>query len=138
MIAAIFDCNVVMAAIGWRNEPYQCLVSVAKKQTQPYVTDFIVEEYRRTALAMETKGVFSRSVWPMLDWFLSACRHVDPVPLVRQRSRDANDDPYIACGLAAKAKFIISRDPDLLSLQKPFGIAILTPRQFLSYLAGSS
>jgi uncharacterized protein len=138
MIGAVFDCNVVMAAIGWRSEPYQCLVSVARKQTQAFVTDFIVEEYRRTAAVMEGKGLFPRSVWPALDWFLSSCRRVEPAPLGKQRSRDPEDDPYLACAIAAKARFIISRDPDLLSLGKPFGVSIVTPRQFLSHLAGLS
>ena len=46
-------------------------------------------------------------------------------------------DPYLACALAARASFIISRDPDLLTLDKPFGVEILTPRAHLSRAAGS-
>lgn len=135
MTRVVFDCNVVMAAIGWRNEPYQCLVSVAKRQSQPFVTAFILEEYRRTALGMDVESIFPRSPWPALDWFLATCREVDPAPLGKQRSRDARDDPYLACALSAKAGFIVSRDPDLLSLEKPFGITIVTPRQYLAQLA---
>ena len=62
-------------------------------------------------------------------------RRTEPVPLGKQRSRDAKDDPYLACALAAKAEFIISRDADLLDLGKPFGIEVLTPRAFLSRVA---
>jgi predicted nucleic acid-binding protein len=109
---------------------------VARKGTQPFVTGFILEEYRETAKAMENRRIFPRSPWPAFEWFVSKCRIVEPAPLGHQRSRDANDDPYIACALAAKAKFIISRDPDLLALKKPFGIVIATPRQFLNHLAG--
>jgi len=38
------------------------------------------------------------------------------------------------CALAARAEFVITRDPDLLELEKPFGIQMLTPRAFLSRL----
>ena len=59
---------------------------------------------------------------------------VEPAPLGKQRSRDAKDDPYLACALAAGAKIIVSRDDDLLALQKPFGIQIITPRELLTKL----
>jgi predicted nucleic acid-binding protein len=60
---------------------------------------------------------------------------VEPAPLGKQRSRDVKDDPYLACALTAGAKVIVSRDDDLLALQKPFGIQILTPRELLTKLA---
>ena len=62
-------------------------------------------------------------------------KKVEPAPVGKQRSRDAQDDPYLACALAARAKFIVSRDDDLLTLEKPFGIQIITPRELLAKLA---
>ena len=56
---------------------------------------------------------------------------VKPAPLGKQRSRDAKDDPYLACALSAGARIIVSRDDDLLALEKSFGIQIVTPRQLL-------
>ena len=38
---------------------------------------------------------------------------------------------FLAAALASRAKYLISRDPDLLVLGKPFGIAIVTDAQFL-------
>ncbi|MCI0537300.1 MAG: putative toxin-antitoxin system toxin component, PIN family [Verrucomicrobiales bacterium] len=55
-----------------------------------------------------------------------------PAPLREPACRDAHDDQFIACALAAQADAIVTRDKDLLSLGKPFGIPILTPRQLLS------
>jgi len=70
-----------------------------------------------------------------LNWYCDQVKVVEPVPLGKQRSRDAKDDPYLACALAAGAKIIVSRDDDLLALQKPFGIQIITPRELLTKLA---
>jgi predicted nucleic acid-binding protein len=65
-------------------------------------------------------------------------RLLEPHPLGRQISRDAKDDPYLACALQARAEFIVSRDQDLLTMGKPFGIEILTPRAFLRRVAALS
>jgi predicted nucleic acid-binding protein len=40
----------------------------------------------------------------------------------------------IEAALAAGARTIIARDPDLTVLRNPFGIRILTPRQWLATL----
>jgi predicted nucleic acid-binding protein len=70
-----------------------------------------------------------------LNWYYDRVKLVEPAPLGKQRSRDAKDDPYLACALAAGAKIIVSRDDDLLALGKPFGIQIITPRDLLMKLA---
>src|SRR2546421_3356968 len=129
MIPVVFDASVVGAACGWTSEPYQCLVLVARRQLRSFVTQEIVEEWGSTITKMQLKGArFRRSPWPTLDGLIGLSRFVSPAPLGKQRSRDLSDDPYLACALAAQAKSIITRDPDLLDLQKPFGIEILTPR----------
>jgi predicted nucleic acid-binding protein len=69
-----------------------------------------------------------------LNWYYDRVKLVEPAPLGKQRSRDAKDDPYLACALAAGAKIIVSRDDDLLALGKPFGIQIVTPRELLAKL----
>jgi predicted nucleic acid-binding protein len=85
---------------------------------------------------MAKKGAFSQhNPWPILRWYRSFAKHVEATQLGKQRSRDAKDDPYLACALAARAEFIISRDSDLLILEKPFGIQMITPRAFLSRIA---
>ncbi|HEY9171005.1 MAG TPA: putative toxin-antitoxin system toxin component, PIN family [Verrucomicrobiae bacterium] len=133
MIPVVFDCGVVMAGVGWRSEPHLCL-STAGRQCLPFVTADILAEYERTMKRMEAENFFKQSPWPLFHWFTAKCLTVDPAPLGKQRSRDPKDDPYLACALAARARFIISRDPDLLDLGKPFGVEIVTPRAFLSRL----
>jgi predicted nucleic acid-binding protein len=38
---------------------------------------------------------------------------------------------FLACALASRAQYLITRDADLISLGKPFGIIIVTDEQFL-------
>jgi len=56
---------------------------------------------------------------------------VEPAPLGKRRSRDRQDDRYLAAALGAGAKVIVTSDRDLLALGEPFGIAMQTPIQFI-------
>ena len=50
--------------------------------------------------------------------------------------RDPNDDMILACAVAASASHVVTRDPDLLSLDTYEGITIVTPEAILALLRG--
>ena len=104
---------------------------------RPCVTPEIEDEYRRTCLEFQRTRFPDRSPLPFLDWIRHKALHCVPAPLGRQRSRDATDDPFLACALAAEAKYLVASDRDLLSLGKPFGIAVVTSAEFIRRLAES-
>ena len=60
------------------------------------------------------------------------------MPLGKRRSRDVEDERFIAAALSAKAHAIVSYDGDLLALEKPFGIPIMRPAAFLTWIEGRS
>jgi putative PIN family toxin of toxin-antitoxin system len=59
------------------------------------------------------------------------------VPAMRGVVRDPNDDKIIACAMAARADYLVTRDKDLLSLAQHAGTAIVTPEAFLRMLRAS-
>jgi predicted nucleic acid-binding protein len=129
----VFDAGVVFSAAGWRGEAHRCLMAMAQRQVIAYATGETLKELRNL---LEDRG--HKVKYPpvtTLNWYYDRVKLVDPAPLGKQRSRDAKDDPYPACALAAGAKVIVSRDDDLLALEKPFGIQIVTPRELLTKLA---
>ena len=128
----VLDANVVFAGVGWRGEAHNCLVAMARRRITVFATLEILEEVR--ALVAERGNKFKHAPHNLLTWYYDRVKLVEPVPLGKQRSRDAKDDPYLAYALAAGAKVIVSRDDDLLALEKPFGIQILTPRELLTRL----
>lgn len=128
----VFDAGVVFSAAGWRGEAHRCLLAMAHRQVMAYATAVTLQELRNL---LEDRG--DRVKYPpvtTVDWYCERVKLVAPAPLGKQRSRDVKDDPYLACALAAGAKFIVSRDDDLLTLEKPFGIQIITPRELLTRL----
>ena len=139
IIPVVFDANTVISGSGWSREPHRCLVMLARRRVKSLVTDDIVFEWRETLAELDAAGKkFSRDPWPTLNWLIDVSEIVEPTPLGKQRSRDPKDDPYLACALAAGAEYIISRDHDLLDMEKPFGIEIVSPREMLSLLLRQS
>ena len=131
MILAVFDCGVLVSAIGWSGNPRSCLTLVSARQVQLCVTTAFWEEYDVRVpqiLAERRPGVDSR---PLLDWLLTVVCFVEPAQLGKQRSRDVEDERYLACALSVQAAALVSNDRDLLALGKPFGVPIMTPIQFL-------
>jgi putative PIN family toxin of toxin-antitoxin system len=51
--------------------------------------------------------------------------------------RDPTDDVILACAVAAKADYLVSRDDDLLSLETYGSIRIVAPETFLHLLRAS-
>jgi predicted nucleic acid-binding protein len=129
----VVDAGVVYAGAGWRGEAYLSLVALARRRVTAYATVATVEELRDLVKRRAYKC--RHDPHTILEWYYRTVRLVDPAPLGKPRSRDSKDDPYLACALGAGAQWIISRDEDLLVLQRPFGISVISPRELLARLA---
>jgi len=53
---------------------------------------------------------------------------------VRGVPSDPDDDKFLACALEAQADYIVTGDPDLLSLKYYHGVNIINPKDFLENL----
>jgi putative PIN family toxin of toxin-antitoxin system len=136
-VKAVFDANVVIAGAGWRGESHLCLVQLARRRVQVFASGYLLDEIRDTASDLEARSQFPHPPWTILNWFYGAVRLVNPAALGRGRSRDPKDDPILAAALGASTRYLVTHDRDLLVLEKPFGIEIVTPRVFLSLLVRS-
>lgn len=103
---------------------------VAVGQAQAIVSDEIWREYEKRIPEVLAQRRPEAKSEPLLAWLLTVARFVTPAPLGKQRSRDAKDDPYLAAALAAGA-VLVTNDRDLLDLGKTFGVAIMTPIEFI-------
>lgn len=134
MILAVLDTSVFVAAIGWRGAGYRVVAAVARRQVRLVMTREILNEYEATARRVGQERGFAAMVEPALRWLERSSSWVDPAPLGKRRSRDPTDDKFLAAALAGGARHLVAYDDDLLALEKPFGIAILKPEDFLRLL----
>jgi uncharacterized protein len=131
VIRAVYDCNVILSGIGWNGSARQCLQLAARRRVFLFVTDAILAEYEIVVPEILTEEMPDMDPHPKLAWIRAKSRMVEPSPLGKRRSRDAKDDIYLAGALAADAQYIVTYDKDLLVLEKPFGIDVLRPAEFL-------
>lgn len=136
-MTVVFDTNVfVSAAISKIGSSRRCFVLLARRRFQLAVTKQILMEYETAAEELTRKpGKYHGIKWrPLFHWVHDKAIYFEPLPLGKQRSRDASDDIFLACALASGAKIIVSHDDDLLELKKPFGIEIMKPAIFVARL----
>ena len=130
----VLDTNVLASAIFWpTSTARRCLTGVARRWFRLGVTVDILDEYTATCAALHLTRPKQDPSGP-LAWIRSQAVYVEPAALGKQRSRDARDDMFLACALAAQADCIVSNDRDLLVLEKPFGVRIITPAEFLRFM----
>jgi putative PIN family toxin of toxin-antitoxin system len=103
----------------------------------PVMSEEILTEYETVLERLKREQHFHTETGPWLDALRGSATWVTPVELAQRICRDSKDDKFIAAALAAGASGIIARDNDLTVLEKPFGIAIQTPRAWLGTLTRS-
>lgn len=134
MTIVVLDTNTVISATFWpRSAARRCLAGLARRWYAVAVSTEVFAEYEAVAAEFQPRFPACNSAGA-LAWLRLKAKWVEPVPLGKRRSRDAKDDPFLACALAARAKFVVTRDDDLLVLDKPFGIEMVTPARFLTWL----
>jgi putative PIN family toxin of toxin-antitoxin system len=137
MITVVLDTNTVVSAIFWpRSIARRCLIGLAKRQYALAVSSEIFAEYETVSAELQPRFPHCNSEGA-LAWLRFKAKWVEPAPLGKKRSRDSRDDPFLSCALSAQAKFLVTRDNDLLDLEKPFGIQMLSPIQFLGWMRES-
>ena len=138
MTTVVFDTNSIISAIFWpRSIARRCLGGLARRQYEIALSREVFDEYETVAAEFQARFP-ARNSAGTLAWLRLKARWVEAAAIGKQRSRDPKDDPFLACALAAQASYLISRDEDLLTLGKPFGIEVTTPLAFLSKLRKGS
>jgi putative PIN family toxin of toxin-antitoxin system len=134
-MTVVFDTNVVVEAIFWpRSTARRALTGLAQRRFQTAINPAMMEEYAIIMAQIREKLFPNTQPSGALAWLAAKSRQVEPLPLSGKLSRDPDDNLFVATAMAAGAKFLVTQDRDLLVLEKPFGIAIVTPVQLVRFL----
>lgn len=128
------DTGVFVAGVFWRHEPHLCVQAWLRGIATLVVSEPVFDEYQRVLTELKAEQGFTTDLDPWLDALRRGAIWVTPAPLGGAVCRDASDDKFIESALAAGAKTLIARDLDLTVLRRPFGIRIMTPREWLGTL----
>jgi putative PIN family toxin of toxin-antitoxin system len=138
VLRAVLDANVYVSAyVRPEGPPGQIIERFLRVAAFEIVLSTeIVEEVLRALAYPKVRKAGRTEVDPEL-WFediLVLAHLVAGEHKITGLSKDPDDDKYIAAGIEGRAVFVVSGDPDLLTLQEQQGVRIITPRAFLNLL----
>jgi putative PIN family toxin of toxin-antitoxin system len=118
---AVFDCMVfVQALANDRGPSFACLQLARDGQVSLCVSREVLVEVRevlhRPKLQKKLPALTAERVDAFLDDVISYATLITEVPHRFAYGRDPKDEPYIDLSLAAQARYLVSRDKDLLDL----------------------
>jgi predicted nucleic acid-binding protein len=132
---------VVVAGIGWRGDDARSVLHLlAVRGFTSWRTPAVTAEWTEvTARVAAEERRWRNPNWPAwLDWLLRASRLREDLPVAQIVKRDPKDDPIVSAAIACRCAFLVSYDPHLLRLEKPYGVQCVTPRSFLSIVLRES
>ncbi len=120
---AVFDCVVFLQGAARPTGPAgQCFQLVEKGAVRLCLTSAVIAEIREVLTRPSVQRRFPILTTEYVTKFLEiAARNayfMDDVPSVFKYARDPDDVPYINLAIAAGARYLVSRDNDLLDLMK--------------------
>ena len=131
----VFDTNVVVEAIFWpRSTARRALTGLALRRFKIAVNQEILDEYAVVTAQLRARLFPQAQPSGALAWIAAKSVRVEPLPLPGKLSRDPDDDVFVAAAAGAQAAFLVTQDRDLLALQKPFGVPVVTPVQLIREL----
>ena len=150
--AVVLDCVIyVQAAISTRGPAAQCLEAAEAGHLRLIASEAILAELtdvlRRPEFVQRRPHLTPDYVTAFVSRVRRTALVIHPVEAVFTFARDPNDEPYLNLVIASEANYLVSRDRDLLDLDKPDSesgrdlrrilpdIAIMDPVELLQRIA---
>lgn len=126
----ILDTNVFISGVFFTGPPYQILKAWRDGMVQLVISQEILDEYQRVGetLAQQFPGV---DLGPILELLTVKAELILAPGLPEPVCNAPDDDKFLACALASKAKLIVSGDKHLLRVSGYRRIVIVNPRKFI-------
>jgi putative PIN family toxin of toxin-antitoxin system len=132
-VIIVLDTNVLVSGIFWSGPPSKILRLWEARKFKLATSLEIIEEYRRIGqeLGRRRPGTNIDAIIDLIAFHSEVYEIELPSPSI---CRDPDDDKFLACALAAKAKHIVTGDKALLELDGYGGLKILKPGPFMMIL----
>jgi putative PIN family toxin of toxin-antitoxin system len=126
----VLDTNVLISGLFFPGLPHRILCAWRDGKLELVLSPEILDEYRRVAEEFSGRSP-EPDVEPFLRLLGTRATVVSSPTLPEQVCTDPDDDKFLACALAARAKVITSGDKHLLAVSGYHGVEVLRPRAFV-------
>jgi putative PIN family toxin of toxin-antitoxin system len=137
VITALYDTNILISGTFWRGLPRYILHSARQGRVRAITCQSLLEELYNVLI--RPNKPFRLSEQEAARVIAEIQTFIDLVEPTREVTicRDPSDNQVLACALSGKADYIVTGDPDLLTLKRIEKIQIVTAREFLDTLRTS-
>lgn len=141
MLNAVLDSTVLVSAfLTKKGVSAQLLDQAVQGAFDLWLSGPLIEETRKVLLTREhlrKRFVYTdqevEEFYSLLQAFARIATNLPSLHVCR----DPNDDMVIACALAARSSYLVTRDKDLLTLKDYQGVHILPPEEFIQIVRGN-
>lgn len=126
----VLDTNVFISSVFFGGQPGKILAAWRDGKIMLVLSTEILEEYIEVLHRLE-KLYPPVKAKPVIELILAGSEIITAPPLEKPVSSDLDDDKFIACALASKARVIISGDKHLLSVDGFKGLEIVKPSEYV-------
>lgn len=125
----VVDTNIFISAFGWGGRPLEIVELLEEAEIRNCVSEAIIEElsssvsYPKLDFPVKLQTEIIEFVLAHSDFYTTR-EYIKIAP-------DPKDNKFIECALSAYARFIITGDKGLLSVQQFRGIRVVTSEVFL-------
>ncbi len=131
MIRAVLDTNTLISALLFSGTASRLIPLWQSRRITVLVSKEILEEYLRV-LAYPKFQLSDQEIRALVEdellLFVETVRVRKRLAVVR---RDPEDDKFLECAVAGRAKYLVTGDRDLRELDSYRGITMLTVGEFL-------
>lgn len=125
----VLDTNVFVSGVFFGGPPGRVLAAWRDERIEVVVSREIIEEYVRVGerLSARFPGV---DLEPALDLVSASATLITAPPLPEPVCQDHDDDKFLACAVAASARYVVSGDRGLLATSPDGRVVVIRPRAF--------
>lgn len=139
MLRVVLDANVYISALSRpKGAPGQIVMRFLENWFELVLSPAIGEETVRAFAYPKVRTYIHAGVDPEL-WFEDVILLAQLVAgdyELKGVSAHPDDDKYFAAAVEGRATWIVTGDPDLLTVKEYRGVRVVTPRVFLDLLSG--
>jgi putative PIN family toxin of toxin-antitoxin system len=140
-LKAVLDTNVWISAMLWGGLPAEIMKAAEGGRVTLLLSEGAVEEMSRVLSHDRLRKVYEGagvSREELVERALSLSRVVKVKTKLGVVLRDPSDDKFLECAVDGGADYLVSGDEHLLEIKEYRGIEVLTAREFVEILKGSS
>jgi len=129
----VLDTNVYISAFAFGGEPRRVINTLIAGKAVNYISDQIIDEL--TSVLKRPKFGYDDAVIRTIIYEVEQISELfNDFKVLDLVDRDIKDNHVLDCALYARADYLVTGDNDLLSVEVPGKLEIITPAQFMEII----